>query len=515
MRYSHIDDLDAGEKVEAGAMRPWDVAELPEPPAWKLDLRRIIGPGLMMAGAAIGGGEWLMGPTVTAKYGGAIMWIAAVSILLQASYNLEVMRYALYCGEPIFVGFFRTAPGPKFWAVFYLILDFGAAWPYLAANAAIPLMAAFLGHLPTEADRHVTQWIAYAIFLGAFVPLIFGGKIYNAIERVMVVKIFLVLGYLLFLGIFYVEWATWVEVFGGFLQIGWLPTTGDAGWFELISAAFRNEKTAVDLTVLAAFAAIAGQGGLTNTAFSNYTRDKGWGMGSLVGAIPSAIGGRGVALAHNGKVFTISPVSLQRWRRWRWITIRDQLGIWVLGCLLGVGIPAMVSLQFVRGQDVPREAVAAMTAQGLVDATGVRLFWFLTLFCGFVVLAPSQVTTIDGLVRRWTDVLWTGSRRLGKLEGDKVAYVYYLMLLVYAIWGFIVLTFVPDKLAIVKISTGILYNFALGFSSLHTLFANCVLMPKALRPNWFMRLALVACAVFFMGISALGVPQALRDLGLR
>ena len=55
-------------------------------------------------GAAIGGGEWLMGPAVTARYGGAIMWLATLSILGQVVYNLEISRYTLYTGEPIFTG---------------------------------------------------------------------------------------------------------------------------------------------------------------------------------------------------------------------------------------------------------------------------------------------------------------------------------------------------------------------------------------------------------------------------
>ena len=44
----------------------------------------------------------------------------------------------------------------------------------------------------------------------------------------------------------------------------------------------------IDWFMLAAFTAIAGAGGLSNTMFSNYTREKGWGMGARVGAIPSA-----------------------------------------------------------------------------------------------------------------------------------------------------------------------------------------------------------------------------------
>ena len=80
----------------------------------------------------IGGGEWLMGPAVTAKYGGTLMWLATLSIVGQVFYNIEVSRYALYTGEPIFTGKFRTLPGPRFWVCAYLILDFGAVFPYLA-----------------------------------------------------------------------------------------------------------------------------------------------------------------------------------------------------------------------------------------------------------------------------------------------------------------------------------------------------------------------------------------------
>src|SRR5205823_5491057 len=52
----------------------------------------------------------------------------------------------------------------------------------------------------------------------------------------------------------------------------------------------------LDWAMVAAFTAIAGLGSLANTLFSNYCRDKGWGMGAHVGAIPSAVGGRNIAL---------------------------------------------------------------------------------------------------------------------------------------------------------------------------------------------------------------------------
>ena len=52
----------------------WDVAELPEPKPirWR-NWTSFIGPGNVMCGIAVGGGECLLGPEITARYGGGLM----------------------------------------------------------------------------------------------------------------------------------------------------------------------------------------------------------------------------------------------------------------------------------------------------------------------------------------------------------------------------------------------------------------------------------------------------------
>ncbi len=467
---------------------PWGQGELPEAPVF--DWRKctlLIGPGLMMAGANIGGGEWLFGPVVTAQYGGRIMWLATVSILLQAFYNLAVMRYALYCGEPIFVGFFRTAPGPLFWTVFYFLADVGSFWPYLASNAAIPLATVVLGRLPSAADDALTRGLSYAVFLACFVPLIFGGKIYNALEKLMVAKLVLVLSYLGLVALLLVSAETWLEILWGLFRFGALPE-GEFDW-----------------AVLAAFAAVAGAGGLTNSNFSNYARDKGWAMGALVGAIPSAVGGRTVQLSHTGRVFEPSGDALRRWRGWLRHIRRDQLALWIPGCVAGMALPALFSLEFIRGASVEGHAAAAMTAEAVAARHG-RIFWYLTLLCGFLVMAPTQVSQIDGLCRRWTDVIWTGVRRLHSLPGNQAKWVYYGILVLYCFWGLAALRLTPNPL-VLAVASGVLMNFGLAFSALHTLYVNLKLLPAPLRPGWGLRCGLAACAVFYFAISAVAFRQ--------
>src|ERR1700681_1225876 len=192
-------------------MPRWNTGALVDAPrfTWK-NWFAMLGPGLLVGGSAIGGGEWLAGPAVTARYGGALRWLATLSILGQVFYNLEISRYALYTGEPIFTGKFRTLPGPRFWLFMYLILDFGAVFPYLAANAATPLAAVYLGRIPSgHEDESLVRGLGFFVFFLAMVPLIFGGKIYNTLKVVMSFKIVTVLGFLLFVAIFFSSPQTW------------------------------------------------------------------------------------------------------------------------------------------------------------------------------------------------------------------------------------------------------------------------------------------------------------------
>jgi len=637
-----------------GALQPWDVGSLPDPPALSLKkLPTLIGPGILMAGVAIGAGEWLFGPAVSAQYGGTLLWLALLSILGQVFFNIEVMRYALYCGEPIVVGYFRTTPGPRLWLPLYLVLEVCNIWPFMAANAAVPLAAAIFGHLPTDLDYSLlgitmteAEWVkalGYVIFLAAFLPLIFGGTIYRVIEKMMTFKVVVVLLVLSVIAVFQVSLDNAVEVVTGFVRFGQVPDRAESviagrhfsvmvpvdgrkvtlrgtigedgadfiellvdgqkvgpnlealdektravrveleamvrksainGQFEVIDtdgprqliirgrirdpltkgrteAAWvatsyalvegdrtRNFATSevmpeeirewadelvslqgmrrtgligyisdhgelpdLNWAMIVAFAAIAGTGGLANTLSSNYARDKGWGMGHHVGAIPSAIGGHAVELSHVGMVFDVDGTSLQRWKRWVRHIVRDQAGIWMGCCLLGMALPCMMSLEFIRNVPVEGNRAAAMTAVGLADhMPDYRgLIWPFMLMISFLVLAPNAVFSGEQIARRWTDVIWTISPHAKRLEGGQVRLIYYGILGVYGVWGLIALAmFDPLQIAVIG---AVLQNVALGCAALHTLYVNRTLLPKELQPNLLMQFGLVFCSLFFITVT--------------
>jgi len=551
-------------------MPRWDSGPLLDAPrfTWR-NWVAMLGPGLVAGGSAIGGGEWLLGPRVTAMYGGALLWLATVSILCQVIYNIEISRYTLYSGEPIFTGKFRTPPGPLFWMFAYLLLDFGTIFPYLAANAATPVGTLIKGGVvpnpkEVEADWWLMKGLAIGIFLLAMVPMLFGGKVYNSLKALMTTKVFVVLGFLTLTAVLYSSAPTWTEILSGFFRFGTVPVSQaidvepadadlppppqppgkaassqppaappagpqpaapppKAGQVDNIFVALwegRPLRGALDFTLIAyiaALAAIAGNGGLTNTPISNYTRDQGWGMGHHVGAIPSMIGGRNIQLSHVGCVFDPNGENLPRWRRWYRHVVRDQLALWMPACFIGIALPSMLSVEFLpRGTEVKNEwATPVMTADAVyhhVDAqsgSGVAtIFWFMIIFCGFLVLAPSVASTADGFIRRWVDVFWTSSGRLRQLDPGEIKRVYFYVLLGFAAFGLVMLTLnTPDGL--IKYST-MFYNIALGISCWHTLILNSILLPKPLRPGWFIRITLFFSGAYFLMLGTITVLDKLQ-----
>jgi len=153
---------------------------------------------------------------------------------------------------------------------------------------------------------------------------------------------------------------------------------------------------------------------------------------------------------------------------------------------------------------------SGMTADGLGHAAGATFgpfCWWMTLFCGFLVLAPSAATTADGVLRRWVDVCWTAIPALRRWEEHKIRYVYFTALCCYATFGVATLS-LWNPVQLLKWA-GNIYNAALGFSCFHVLAVNLVLLPKPIRPNWFSRIGLVLGGLFFGTLSVISTLKLL------
>ena len=481
------------ERVAGGALPDWDVAELPEPPKYQFGkaFRSILGPGIIALGGSIGSGEWLLGPAITAQYGGSLLWIATIAILLQVILNTEAIRYTLYTGEPMLSGYMRCKPGAPFWASFYSSINFFGIWPGWAMTAATALAAAWIGYMPQDADSGTVRLFAYLIFFACLGIVLFGGKIYNALEKVQLFMVIWIISYLVVIDLFMVPPSVWWTTIKGFLGFEALQSQGQSGQ--------------VDWLLLGAFAAYAGSGGLGNVTITNYVRDKGWGMSSLVGAIPSMIGGQNVTLSHWGKVFRVSPENLKRFKEW-WKYVRfEQYGIWLIGCFIGIALPAMLTIAFVpAGQEMDQWSAAGFQADGLAKEGG-RVLWYLTLVCGFWVLFSTQLGSVDGVPRTYTDIIWTGLKRARNLGEHNAKWIYYPILGVYILWGVIAIYFTqPFFMILVSATIG---GYLLVVTSLHTLYVNRKFLPKEIQPPMWKQVGLVLCAGFYSIFGSITVYQ--------
>jgi hypothetical protein len=499
---------------------PWTVAELPEPKplSWR-NWTSFLGPGVVMMGIQIGGGEWLLGPTVTAKYGGGLMWIATVAIVLQVFYNIECGRYALWCGEPVLTGFMRCRPGPGFWVGVMLLMNSAALIPGLSTHGAAMITALVLDRPPGPNDHGLVTTLAFACLFAVALPVLIGGKVYNMLQGVMTAKVVIVLGFCFGLGVTSVSWESWWNVVSGFVKFGNVPVAdGQGGEVVMNGFLYWREHgewpmmSTASLVVLGAFAGYAGGGGLANSTYSNFVRDKGWGMGRQVGAIASAFGGRHVALSHVGKVFELSSENLRRWRGWWRYVLTDQVIVWGPGCFMGMALPSLLSMEFAKDSTITSEQLGV--AQAIITADGVRhagfgplvsqALWIAALFTGLTVMLPSQMSIVDDFSRRWTDAIWTAHRRVREsMRPDQVKYIYYLILGSYVGWSFVFAWFFSSA---PKLMTDFIANFnnlAIGLTSFQLLWINHRLLPRELRPRWHQSIGVASCGIFYLGLTAL------------
>ena len=351
------------DEVPAGKLPPWQQADLPAPPEKRLgDVFRTIGPGAIMLGAAIGGGEWLMGPTVTVKYGLSLMSIAVVAVFLQTQLNLELVRYTLYSGEPIFTGFMRTRPGPYFGG---RSMPFSLGWepagPHLAGVAAGALAAGILGRLPNdEQDGGLVLLLGSLLFLLCGIILLAGRKIERTLEGLSWFMVSWVLIYMAIAVALFVPLSVWWEAIRGLVLFEWMRG--------------GESEAGIDWFLIAAFAASSGAGGVSNAVLTNWYRDKGFGMGSVVGYIPTLFAGQEVKLANTGKVFPLTPENRKKWKLWFWFAKVDQYGIFLAGGIASMFLPCVLAVHVLpSGKDLRGLAVAAEVANGLegIGRTGV------------------------------------------------------------------------------------------------------------------------------------------------
>jgi hypothetical protein len=481
--------LDAPPPAEApetlSGLPAWKTNELPEPPRpHGLSWLGVVGPGVIVLGASIGSGEFLLGPAAFVNYGLTLMWVTAVATLLQTIFNLELMRWTLATGEPAITGFMRTKPHSSFWAWVYAILYFlQTGWPAWAGAAAGAVYFLAFRQLAGAEQAELIYWIGVGMFAVCVAILLFGRRIERTLEVLNWILVVAIMTTFLVLGLMFVAPATWAAAITGL--VGYDPATGG----------FVFIPEGVDFFLLSAVAAYSGAGGVVNLTLSNWARDKGYGMSRHSGFIAGAVGGENVELAHTGSTFHTTPPAMERWRGWWRIVRVDQWIVYFPGALLGMLLPGVIYVTFLeRGLDIRNLAIAAALANAMTEQAGL-VFGSIIALAGVWVLFKTQLDLMEGMVRGITDILWTGSKRIRAWRGGDVRKVYYSVLALIAVWGVIALKLAQPAFLLQLGANMAAIVFVV--SSLHLLYINTRLLPLALRPPMWRRACLVLMCVFY------------------
>jgi hypothetical protein len=407
-----------------------------------------------------------------------------VAVFFQTVFNTELMRYTLATGEPAFTGFMRTRPHAVVWAWFYAVLFFlQVGWPASAGVASGAIFYLFTGRMAGAADVNAVYLIGVCTFLLCVALLLLGRRIERTLELLNWVMVVCTLGGLLVLSLLLVPLGTWGAAIAGL-----------AG-FDTSRRVFDFLPADADFFLLAAFVAYSGCGGMMNITLSNWARDKGYGMGQRAGYIPAAVGGQKIQLAATGFIFTPDARALSQWRGWWRIVRADQWGVFFVGAIAGMILPAVLYVTFLpAGADIRGLGISAALASSIGAREGALLAGAIAVL-GAWLLFKTQLDLTEALVRAITDILWTGSRRVRAWRGGDVRLVYYTVLVLAALWGIVALR-LAQPVILLQIAANVA-GFVFVVATLHLLYINTRFLPPAIRPSRARCAVLVAMSLFY------------------
>ena len=207
-----------------GTLPPMRFRDLPEPVSW----RKMIGPSLMLAGLALGSGEFILWPYITYKAGFVFFWACMLGVCTQFFLNMEITRWTLVTGESAITGFCRLS---RHWAWIMLLLNILPwAWPGWATGAGTMLSWLMFGaeRVVNEAQE-VTFQARYVPLLGIAglwvvgAALTLGPVVYNTVEKIQTVLVSLIVLIVIVLGVLVIRTDAVGAMFSGITSVGTMP----------------------------------------------------------------------------------------------------------------------------------------------------------------------------------------------------------------------------------------------------------------------------------------------------
>lgn len=465
---------------------PEEVFKVPKL-TWRTTYFIALGPALIAVGDALGSGEWVFGTAIFVRYGLTLAWITWLIVLCQAIYQIMWTKVIIWYGEIPAVFMSRLPGGPKFWS-WWVIINHALriAWPGWALGAGTGIAAMILGRAPGAADARLVQTFAAILFAIVVLILLFGGKVARIVELTERVIVYLIIAFAIFLVAVVISPVTLAEYAQGLVSIGSIPP-------------------GMDILLFGAFVGYFGSALFHNWYNVAYYRDKGYGAGSIVGFIPSAIGGLKIYLSPIGVKPKYTKENIEIAKRWLKLVKLDQLLHYFLICTFVGVMPALAAASVLpRGTVMGPWEVAVFMGEAVANKIGPWGFYLVAIL-GLLILFSTQLMLSDNLARNIVEVLWSTNEGVRKWAKGDVRRVYYSFLVIYVIIAIAVIFSGLSPFIVLAISANVPHFMA--FWTLPALaYIERKFLPKELRSPWyywvFLGIMFTFSAVIFVGIIA-------------
>ncbi len=480
-------------------IQPLKEAELPKR---NKPILKMVGPGIVLAGLAIGSGELIMWPWITSVVGAQLLWAAAIGIFLQLWVNIEIGRWTIATGESPFTGMARVVKLTVY--VFVFVIFVGKFLPGWARETGIALRDLIFGP-----QHDSPPWLWTAIVFGLIAAILFGPKvIYTAVERCIMGLIVVIVA-----GLIYVVWEIGsVEIFAAM----WDGVISLFSFPDFPVDVLADDGSVRDqLTFNRFFGAVvfAGAGGLGNLYYAYYLREKNIGMGALMPSLMSPAHKHEVRETDTGYVYAETQENQRRFKDWfRYVVVDQTLFFWILG--------SFTMFLFIFG------ALAVLHPIGLVPDRG-SLVWdlasileqsmgtfgrYLFLVVGMSALFSTQLGGIDGGSRIFADLLHTNfkfGRRLRLEQWYLVLVIATMVIGVFSVWFFGRYDIAGlDFLFIAALIGG----FVMAVYVPMILYMNLTRLPKSARPGWINILFMVLASAMYMAFAGYTIYTKVVDV---
>lgn len=463
--------------------RDYRDADLPRMPGRFWDL---VGPGAVLVGLAIGAGELIVWPRVTAQFGATMTWAAVLGVFVQLWLNLEIGRYTLATGESVYAGYRRV--WHWFSWIFLCLNVVGWIVPGWARTCGGALKVLLVG---PDGPGSPTVWTT--VTFAAVAAVLFGPRaVYRSMElTVQFLVVIITLG-LIAIAFTVSDATTWVALGRGIINFPFKDP--DMAGYELFSALV-----------------FAGAGGTANLFFSFYLLDKGWGMGARVPGVVSPLRGKGEREGSRSFRIRDTPENRERWGAWmRHLTLDQALFFWFLN--------TFTILLFIVGSLAvlhPRGIVPGSELLVWEEATILASLWggagkTVFLVVGVACLFSTQLTLIDGVARSCADILqgsttWARRRATGELYGAIAA--------MWMVAG-IALTYAYEAIPpfMFLLSAGFFGGIAMAIYAPLTLWINLRLLPEPFRPSRVRVAILVVVSAMYVAFAIAATINVLHRL---